>query len=162
MTENAIVDEVHVAELAAAATAFDWNWTTDDAARWCALVGWEIIETVPSSGTLIARTNLTVSRPEAEFTSTDGTIREVSAFVTDVVPKTSRPRIVDAFALIVQRLTASLGAPTTTRPGETPSARWLLPNVALFVMAGRRSVLLYFRNPAVQRQYDERDAAPDA
>ncbi|WP_254699193.1 DUF6301 family protein [Rhodococcus sp. SGAir0479] len=69
---------------------FDRTWTVDDLEPFCAQAGWELVEPRQAGGSI--RTNLHVSRREADMYRRNRSMRCISIFVSDVAddatPKT--------------------------------------------------------------------------
>ncbi|WP_327141067.1 DUF6301 family protein [Nocardia sp. NBC_01327] len=163
------VDTRGAIEIARLGARFDWRWTLEDVARFCAAVGWHASEQWDVFGRFV--TNLSIDDPTARFSVYEGeldhplipgeTVEYLLACVTDTVDDDdpALPHIViDAFAELSHKLSSfTLGPPSSYRPGEMPCVSWEFPAVVATLLSLREFLVLKFENPAYREWIDQLD-----
>ncbi|GAB2560219.1 DUF6301 family protein [Nocardia heshunensis] len=148
-------------EIARTAASFNWSWTDADLVRFCQALDWQVTRRRPKGARLA--TNLGVNRPRADVSITDGSVREIMVWVSDIpdtVDDAVSAAIGDGYEEIHARIEGEFGPPTRTVFGEAPRAGWYLPDVVIFLGVMERSLDLCLVNPESQRLRDVPEQVP--
>ncbi|WP_254699058.1 DUF6301 family protein [Rhodococcus sp. SGAir0479] len=123
----------------------------------CAQAGWELVESDQNGASI--RTNLHVSRPEADMYRRNRSMRYISIFVSDVADATPmtvvRPLLDDGFTNLDVGLTALLGTATSAEPGPTAVLGWDLPKAVISLHLSVGAIFLDLTSPGYQAWMDE-------
>ncbi|QBJ95276.1 hypothetical protein ERC79_04400 [Rhodococcus sp. ABRD24] len=152
------VDIEVATRIARLAAEFDWTWAVDDLEPFCAQAGWEVVE-LNQTGAPI-RTNLHVSRPEADMYRRNRSMRYISIFVSDVADDATpmtvvRPLLDEGFTNLDMAFTALLGTATSAEPGPTAVLRWDLPKAVITLNLSVGAIFLDLKSPGYQARVDE-------
>lgn len=165
---------LHIANLAA---DYDWQWTAEDAERFCQLAQFQIDQRHPEVAAL--RTTLSVDSPVGTLMSSRAllasagrpsqSVTKISIRVTDTGDESSpslSKLLVDLFADLSTALTTKFGSPTRSEPGEYPEVGWDFDKVTILLATMNDSIALGFTNPTYlywweRDQGDEYDEEED-
>ncbi|MEV0251173.1 DUF6301 family protein [Nocardia sp. NPDC050712] len=152
------VDSDKIASKVGVAASFAWTWSDSDLAAFCEAQGWRVKER-DRRGAVLA-TDLELDRPEARWSSKDGTVERVSVWVVDEPAKDTVDavrRTYDGFVDITSAIERILGPATRRRSGADGEVRWDLAHVVVRLRLFENSIYFELVNPEHQAWID----APD-
>ncbi|MGW5110976.1 DUF6301 family protein [Nocardia sp. NPDC004123] len=137
------------------AADFDWTWTLQDLGPFCSRTGWQInLEDRYSDLT----TNFAVDRQDAVIHRSEGEIKYISCFVTDVASSDTEEvadEVAQWFNRISEVITTTLGISASPDVTDEMKLHWLTPKVVFDLAASGRAVHLKLYDPDYWRFVDE-------
>ncbi|MGI5223178.1 DUF6301 family protein [Nocardia sp. CA-290969] len=140
MTEWRVLSDVALVELVERLRSLKWSWLIEDFPSLADEFGWR----VEMSDTSWVMFESGFGMGSGKVLGRDGRANTIRVRITDFVDEGNRGRgqTRDAFARFTTVLSATLGDPSTRRPGEIPEVRWAGPDTTLLLRDLEVSVVL--------------------